>query len=78
MSNRDTHTNQNGNELLHIINDSHMYIINGICPGDLKGKYTYHGIHGNSAIYLCIASGNIMSQVLYLKVFKPVWYTDHC
>ena len=76
--NMDKNTNQNGTDLSRILNDSHMYIINGRCNGDLNGSYTYHGPNGSSAIDLCITSDNTFNQTLYFKVLDPVWYSDHC
>ena len=76
--NMDKSPNQNGNDLMHIINDSHMFILNGRCPGDLSGKFTYHGPNGSSSIDLCIVSDTMYNRILYFQVLEPQWFTDHC
>ena len=76
--NMDKNTNQNGIDLICIVNDSHMYIINGRCNGDLNGSYTYHGPNGSSAIDLCVTSDHTFNQTLYFEVLDPIWYSDHC
>ncbi len=47
-SSTDKDTNANGRNLLSILNDCHLYLLNGRTTGDLRGLCTYHGYTGSS------------------------------
>ena len=76
--NMDKHTNDNGNDLMNIINDAHMIVANGRTPGDIHGDYTYHGPHGSSAIDLCISSMELYGRIQYFRVNKRNVLSHHC
>ena len=74
---QDTKSNSYGTKLLDILNQCHLLIVNGRVPGDLLGRYTYHGYNGSSCIDFGICSANIYNDVRYFKTFDFPWYSDH-
>ena len=77
-SNKDPTINQNGKELMSMINEAHLSVLNGRTPGECQGEFTYHGALGSSTIDLCITSRDVMNTVLYLQVLPAVFFSDHC
>ncbi len=55
--------NSFGRSLMHLINKSHLIMLNGRSIGDSMGKKTCFKYNGSSAVDYCIVSGNLLNNV---------------
>ena len=77
--NKDTVTNQYGEQLIALCRSVPLRICNGRKLGDILGEYTCYKWNGQSVVDYCLVSPNIYDQISSFKVhtFIPQ-LSDHC
>ena len=77
--NMDEVTNGYGDQLISLCRNVPLRICNGRKLGDTRGSFTCHKWNGQSLVDYCLASPEIYTQILFLKVgqIKPL-ISDHC
>ena len=77
--NKDTVTNQYGEQLIALCRSVPLRVCNGRKLGDILGEYTCYKWNGQSVVDYCLVSPNIYNKVSSFKVnnFIPQ-LSDHC
>ena len=61
-----------GKDLLELCIKANLSILNGKTCGDMLGKYTSFQYNGNSVLYYCIFSDDIIESVLFFHVHSHI------
>ena len=74
----DRKVNSNGRKLKKIMTNYNLFVANGTCLGDLKGKYTCVSWNGMSTNDMFLFDRKLLSRINYFKVNNEFdWYSDH-
>ena len=76
-NNSDASINTFGRRLMSILNQSHLYIVNGRTIGDLRGKTTCVTYNGTSTVDYCIASASLYKEIIRFAILDQKWFSDH-
>ena len=70
--------NSNGKQLINLCKEFDLRILNGRCLGDSMGQYTCFNWNGCSVVDYCVASDELLNDVLSFQVMPLTELSKHC